>query len=129
MNTNTTPSLRQIIAEIRQYLSLQYEWVKLDGVEKLTRIVSALVLLIISIIPISITLFYLSLSAVHYLESYTGIIAAYSIIAGAFFLLFVLLWLLRRPCVINPILRFLYKIFITPKEDQNELTQNKNNEL
>ena len=120
MNTNTTPSLRQIIAEIKQYLSLQYEWIKLDGVEKLTRIVSALVLLTVSIILISITLLYLSLA---------GIIAAYSIISGAFFLLFVLLWLLRRPCVVNPILRFLYKIFITPKEDQNELTQNKNNEL
>ena len=129
MNTNTTPSLRQIIAEIKQYLSLQYEWIKLDGVEKLTRIVSALVLLTVSIILISITLLYLSLAAVHYLESYTGIIAAYSIISGAFFLLLVLLWLLRRPCVVNPILRFLYKIFITPKEDQNELTQNKNNEL
>ena len=115
MNTNTTPSLRQIIAEIKQYLSLQF--------------VSALVLLTVSIILISITLLYLSLAAVHYLESYTGIIAAYSIISGAFFLLFVLLWLLRRPCVVNPILRFLYKIFITPKEDQNELTQNKNNEL
>lgn len=97
--------------------------------QKLTRIVSALVLLTVSIILISITLLYLSLAAVHYLESYTGIIAAYSIISGAFFLLFVLLWLLRRPCVVNPILRFLYKIFITPKEDQNELTQNKNNEL
>ena len=88
MNTNTTPSLRQIIAEIKQYLSLQYEWIKLDGVEKLTRIVSALVLLTVSIILISITLLYLSLAAVHYLESYTGIIAAYSIISGAFFLLF-----------------------------------------
>ncbi len=128
-HSSTPPSMRQIIEELKQYFSLQYEWIKLDGIEKLTRIISALIILTLSIILISIVLLYLSLSAVHYIESYTGIVAAYSIVAGVFFLLFILLWLLRRVCIVNPVLRFLYHLFITPKEESESVSTNKNNEL
>ena len=86
--SNPTPSLRQVIAEIKQYLSLQCEWVKLDSVEKLTRIVSSLIFLILAIILIAIALLYLSLSVVHLIQIYTGAVAAYSIMAGFFLLLF-----------------------------------------
>lgn len=127
--SNPTPSLRQVIAEIKQYLSLQCEWVKLDSVEKLTRIVSSLIFLILAIILIAIALLYLSLSVVHIIQIYTGAVAAYSIMAGFFLLLFVVLWLLRRSCIVNPILRFFYKMFLTPKEGQNDFTSNTNNEL
>ena len=49
--------------------------------------------------------------------------------AGFFLLLFVVLWFLRRSCIVNPILRFFYKMFLTPKEGQNDFTSNTNNEL
>ena len=128
-HSSNPPSMRQSIEELKQYFSLQYEWIKLDGIEKLTRIVSALIILTLSIILISIVLLYLSLSAVHYIESYTGIVAAYSIVAGVFFLLFIILWLLRRVCIVNPVLRFLYHLFITPKEESEAVSTHKNNEL
>ena len=60
-HSSTPPSMRQIIEELKQYFSLQYEWIKLDGIEKLTRIISALIILTLSIILISIVLLYLSL--------------------------------------------------------------------
>ncbi len=122
---NTTPSLRQIITEVKQYLSLQYEWIKLDSVEKLTRIVSALIMLIISIILVATTLFYLSFATVHLLEPYVGTAAAFAIMAGAFVLLLALLWILRVPCVVTPLLRFFYKMFVV--KDNSEKTTSNNN--
>lgn len=122
--TNNAPSLRQIIAEVKQYLSLQYEWLRLDSVEKLTRIASALLMLILSIILVATALFYLSFAAVHLIEPYTGEACAFAIMAGFFVILLVLLWILRTPCVINPLLRFFYKMFIPQKENNNPTSKN-----
>ena len=58
-HSSTPPSMRQIIEELKQYFSLQYEWIKLDGIEKLTRIISALIILTLSIILISIVTSYI----------------------------------------------------------------------
>ncbi len=128
MNTSTTPSLQHTITEIKRYLLLHYKWLKLDGIEKLTRIISAIVLIFISIIFITIILLYLSLSAAHAMEPHIGPVATYAIIAGIFLVLFLLVWILRRPCVVNPILRFLYRIF-SAKEGKNELFPDQNDEL
>lgn len=118
------PSVRQIIDEVKEYLSLQYEWIKLDSVEKLTRIASALLILIISLILVASTLFYLSFAAVYALEPYFGLSLSFAMAAGIFIILLVLLWLLRVPLVVNPILRFFYKIFL--HKEQNSESPNSN---
>ena len=121
--SSSTPSLRQIMAEIKQYLSLQFEWVKLDSVEKLTRIVSMLAVMFISIFLVAGIFIYLSLAAVYLLAPHFGMILSFVMISGIFFVLLLLVWILRTPLIVNPVLRFFYKLFIPQKEndDENEL--------
>ena len=111
------------MAEIKQYLSLQFEWVKLDSVEKLTRIVSMLAVMLISIFLVAGIFIYLSLAAVYLLAPHFGMILSFVMISGVFLVLLLFVWILRTPLIVNPVLRFFYKLFIPQKEndDENEL--------
>ena len=113
INNDPKPiSVHQLIAEIKEYLELQRDLLKVEGVEKLTILISAFLVLMISIILGGGALFYLLFALAYLLEPAIGLIGAFGIIGCVCLLILVVLVLLRKQLIINPIVRFLYKLFL-----------------
>ena len=113
INNDPKPiSVHQLIAEIKEYLELQRDLLKVEGVEKLTILISAFLVLMIRIILGGGALFYLLFALAYLLEPAIGLIGAFGIIGCVCLLILVVLVLLRKQLIINPIVRFLYKLFL-----------------
>lgn len=111
-NDSKSVSVHQLISEIKEYLGLQRDLLKVEGVEKLTILISAFLVLMISVILGGGALFYLLFALAYLLEPAIGLIGAFSIIGCICLLMLVIVILLRKQLVINPIVRFLYKLFL-----------------
>lgn len=107
---------KQLVAEIKRYITLQVDYSKLTVVEKMVVLLStAAVAIILGTLAICV-LFYLSLS----LESYLTLVlgcqwGAYLIVATLYLLLMMVVIALRGKLIVNPIAKFLSKLFLNPK--------------
>ena len=107
---------KQIAAEIKRYITLQVDYSKLTVVEKMVVLLStAAIAIIIGALAICV-LFYLSLSLESYLTQVLGCQwGAYLIVATLYLLLMVVVIALRDKLIVNPIAKFLSKLFLNPK--------------
>jgi len=100
-------SIGQLITELKDYYLLQKEFVQLDVIDKVVRVSTALIMTIVVFILALLVLFYLSFATVHWLEPLVGTAWAFAIIAGFFLILLLLAFLLRKPLIERPLVRFL----------------------
>lgn len=108
---------KQLVEEIKRYVTLQVDYSKLTVVEKMVVLLStAAVSVIVGALAISV-LFYLSLSLESYLTQVLGCQwGAYLIVASLYLILMGVVIGLRDKLIINPIAKFLSKLFLTPKK-------------
>ena len=100
-------SIGQLINELKEYYLLQKEFVQLDIIDKVVRIVAALVLGIVVFILTLLVLFYLSFATVHWIEPVVGTGLAFAIVSAFFLLVLVTAVLLRKPLIERPLVKFL----------------------
>ena len=87
-NENSINNLESLVKEIKKYIELQGQYIKLDIVEKLTVLLSTLILILILIVLGMMALFYFSFMLVYALEPVVGsLIGAYAVIGGVILLL------------------------------------------
>lgn len=109
-------NLNNLWTEIKTYFSLQIDYTRLTATEKLATILSMVALVGIALVLAVCAIFYLSFALVHYLSEVVGSMwGAHLIVAGIFILLLILLFVFRKPLVINPVARFITKVLIDPK--------------
>lgn len=105
---------QQLYNDIKKYVELQTEYVKVEFVEKLTILVSTLVIITVIIILVIAALFFLFFSLAYALVPVVGSLAiSFCIISVLYVVLIVVLFLFRKQFVINPLVRFLSKLFLT----------------
>ena len=96
-NDKNIDNLQQLLAELKKYAELQKDYVKLHLVEKLTILISTLILVFILLILGIIALFYLSFTLAYVLEPHVGgLMASYGIITGCIILLILLIVLIAQ---------------------------------
>ncbi len=100
-------SLANLIETLKDYIGLQKEYLKLDVIDKVVRLVTALVLAIILFILGVAALFYLSFAFVYWMEPLTGTAWAFFIVAVTFAILLVLVYNKRKSWIEQPLVRFL----------------------
>lgn len=101
---------------------MEMEYAKITLVEKLAEIFSTVAIVAIVVIMCSGVLFYMSFSLVAYLsEVLCSEVLAYLCVSGIIALVLVILMLLRKRIVINPIARFLSKLLLTPPAKDQKL--------
>ncbi len=100
-------TIAQLIEVLKHYLGLQTEYVKLDVIDKVVKLVTALTIAIVFIILGVAVLFYLSFAIVHWLEPLTGLGLAYFLIAMLFLVLIILVCVYRKAWIERPLVRFL----------------------
>lgn len=115
-NDNTIDNLQTLFNELKKYVELQKDYIKLDIVQKLTILISALVLILVIMILGMIALFYLSFMLVYILEPHVGgLTISYAIISGCILLLIAGIYFFRQRLIVHPLTRFLANLFINDK--------------
>lgn len=104
-------SIKQLTEEIKEYVNLQVNIVQISFIEKLTKIISLIIIGgVISALLMGF-LFYLLFALAYLLIPIVGEIAGFAIIGGIYLLLLVILLLFKKRLVINPVLRAVIKVF------------------
>ena len=106
-------TLAQLVETVKSYLSLQGEYLKLNVIDKMVRLVTALTLTIVFVILGVAVLFYLSFALVYWLEPLTGTALAFFLMAMLFLALLVLVFIFRKSWIERPLVRFLADLLMS----------------
>ncbi len=119
-NDKSIDNLEALFKEIKKHIELQGQYIKLDLVEKLTILLSTLILILALIILGAMALYYFSFMLVYALAPFVGsLIGGYAIIGGVVLLLAVLIYRMRKQWIFQPMVHFLARLFLdesTPKK-------------
>jgi len=117
-NSDSGENFQQLYDDVKKYVFLQSEYIKVEFVEKLTILLSTLLIITLITVLGVIALFYLFFSIAYALVPIVGSLSiSFCIIAGIYILLIGLLVFLRKTLVINPLVKFLSNLFLTnPKK-------------
>lgn len=106
-------SLRDLLGEVRAYMELRGERLKLDFVSKLSRLLSAVALGLIIAVVMAVILLLLSNTLVSLLKEATGNEAvAFAIVAGGYALVGVMVYIFRRRLIVRPITSFICSLLL-----------------
>ncbi|WP_321424049.1 phage holin family protein [uncultured Bacteroides sp.] len=115
---STIDNIRQLIAEIKEYVILQKDYAKIQFVEKLTILLTALIMTFILITLGMVTLFYLLFSFAYIIEPLVGgLTLSFCIISLISILIMASIIAFRRKLITNPLVRFLTNLFL---QDSNK---------
>ena len=100
-------SIAQLIEALKEYVGLQKEYLELNAIEKIVRLVTALTIAVGFIILGVAVLFYLSFAVVYWLEPLTGLGLAFFIVSLFFAVLLALVYIFRKSWIERPLVRFM----------------------
>ncbi|EGG57398.1 hypothetical protein HMPREF9442_00345 [Paraprevotella xylaniphila YIT 11841] len=116
-NSKNIESIGKLLLEFKKYLEFQKEFVKLDATEKMTVILSAILIVTVLLLLGSIVLLFLTFALAYYLGDVLGSLSlGFGLISAFILLLTVIFYLNRNRMVIQPMARFMTKLILT-KED------------
>ena len=111
-NDKNIETLGLLVESIKDYIELQKEHLKFDATEKVVRMASLLTIGVIVITLSAVTLFYVSMAAIHWISPIIGMTEAYIVASAVHLLLILIIYWLRKPLIINPLARLITKILI-----------------
>ncbi len=105
-------------SSLKRLIALYIESAKLTAAEKLTLLLSSIVLFIIAFILATIAIAFGAVALLQLLEMALSPIAAAAILCGFFLLLAMLIFVFRKPLIINPTARFMSKLIMDIGNDR-----------
>lgn len=120
MNDNN--GIRRVMDVLKRYVMLNIDYARLTAAEKLTVLLSTIAFSIAAGAIGTIVLIFLSIGVGHLLATTVAHTWAYLYVAGFYLVLFVLLFVFRRKLFIDPVCRFVTRLFVEPpKGPSNEV--------
>lgn len=117
-NDKSIDNLEALFKEVKKYINLQGQYLKLELVEKLTILLSTLILVFVLGMLGIMALFYFSFMLVYALDSFTNsLIASYAIIGGGLLIIAFIIYKMRQTLIFQPMVNFLGKLFL---DEDNE---------
>ena len=106
-------NIQQLFAEFKKFRVLQKEYTKLELTEKLTILLSTLIMILVLTILGMVALFYLLFALAYILEPLVGgLMVSFGIIAGINIILIAIIYFFRRQLIISPMVNFLANLFL-----------------
>ena len=119
MTPETENKYSHIWDEIKKYFQCEIEYAKLTATEKLTVILTAMAVITVIIILGGMALFYMSFALVYLIESWIdSTFGAYMIVSGLLLLMLGIIIIFRKSFILDPIARFISKLFLDPPKHQ-----------
>ncbi len=100
-------SLTRLIEVLKNYIGLQKEFLKLNVIEKVVRIITALALTFVFVVLGIGVLFYLSFAFIFWIAPTIGTGWAFFLMAAFFLALLILVFTFRKSWIERPLVRFL----------------------
>lgn len=104
-------NIQQLKLLVERLISLKVENLKLTAAQKLTVLLGMTAIAMTGLILGALTIAFLSLALARYLSSIMPLYCGYLIVAGILMIFFIAIFLFRRPILLNPIARFLSRLF------------------
>lgn len=118
---NDDDAYKAMAKDVKEYANLQIQLFKLNTVEKLSQILSLLVVIIAGAILLMAAFVFFSMVFVLWMKGLTGSMMTGFLILGAFFvLLFIIFFLLRKKLMINPLIKKLSSVLFKDSESVGE---------
>lgn len=108
--------MKSIVSELKEWLTVELEYMKLTAAEKISVLVSTLILVIVLFIVFMVVLIVFAFALVDLFNLFMPHALACVTVGGILLLLLGLLYLLRVTLVIDPVTRLITKLFLTPKK-------------
>ena len=118
--SNTQSAIQNLFATLRSLASGTIEAVKLSAAERLTLLLAAIAVAGLATILVTAVVLFVSIGVARALESVTPH-GAYFMVAGFYALLLILLYVFRRPLVVDPISRLITRLLLDPPEDDGDV--------
>lgn len=109
---NNIETIAQLVESAKRYIGVKSEYVKLDIIEKVVRLLTIATITFIVFFIVLLMLIYLSFAAAYALAPMTGTVGAFCIVAGFYLLLLILFVFNRRKWVEKPLVRFLADLLL-----------------
>ena len=106
-NDKNIETIGQLVEVLKHYVGLQNEYLRLDVIEKVVRLITALVIAGVTLLIILIIFIYLSFAAAYAMAPLLGHSVAFLIVAAFYILVFLLFLAFRKSWVEKPLVRFL----------------------
>lgn len=116
LSENNSP---KVLDKVKKLCGLHIEKIKLQLTEKLTLILSKILLAAIIFVMIVTAMVFITIACAEWLKGITSPIAAYCIVAAFYLLVAVVVFAFRRKWIIDPIARFLSRIILDAPGQQN----------
>jgi len=113
--------LRGLCGELRQHVRLRIRMARLDFVDKMTVLLSALIVGAILFMLIAIVILFLSYTAALALGQWLGsMTGAFGIVTAAYLVLAGCIYAFRRRLVFDPMAKFLGDLFLSDAQEEKE---------
>ena len=108
--------MKSIVGDLKKWLTMELEYIKLTAAEKVSVLLSTLILVIALFIVFMVVLIVLAFALVDVFNLFMPHALACLTVGGILLLLIGGIYLLRNPLVVNPITKLITKLFLTPKK-------------
>ena len=120
MKEKITTDIKEIFNQGRKWVSLEIEYVKLTAAEKFTVLLSTLVLGLALFLIGLVLLIVLAILMITVFKIFLSAWLACLCVAGILILFMLLLYMLRKQLLMNPIAKFITRLFLDPEKSGSE---------
>ena len=107
---NSIENIQQLFFDFKKYLELQKKYTQLEVAEKLTILLSTLILVLLVVILGMVALFYLSFTLAYILDPIVGGLMVSFAMISCFHIALIVAF--RKKIIINPMTKFIAGLFI-----------------
>ncbi|MGL4993129.1 MAG: phage holin family protein [Bacteroidales bacterium] len=118
MEQGSNKSHEEMINDLRNYAKMRVDLLKLEFVEKLSRIIAVLLVVLLAGVFVAIAIFYLTLAFIYWSETLFGSqLPGFFITSGVLLLIAALIYALKNKLFIDPLVRVFSSIFFEPDNE------------
>ncbi len=111
-NDKNIETIGQLVEVIKHYIGLRAEYMKLDVVDKVVRLLTVITMSVLLSCLLFAALIYLSFAAAYALSHVVGMVAAFSLVAAFYLFLFFLFIVFRHQWIEKPLVKFLASLLM-----------------
>jgi len=111
-NDENIETIGQLVVAIKHYIGLQSQYVKLDVVERVVRLLTAFVMMTVLAVLLFLALIYASFALAFALETLVGKATAFLLVAADYIVVLLLCVVYRKRWIERPLVRFLSNVLI-----------------
>ena len=114
-NDRNIETIGQLIESLKHYIGLQQQFLKLDVVDKIVQLITAITIGAIMAVLLMLACIYVSFAAAYALSPIVGNVLAFSIVGGGYLLLLLICFIFRHQWIEKPLVRFLANLLLNKK--------------